>query len=352
MNQKDFNLLLNEISNRIKPINQLLFECLVLIIFYYLFNKISFIKKDSQDTNTHLSFIYLICFICILLDWFIWNNQIQTSLFTAILIVYIIFNINKSKTISTFINIVNESRDINNLNIQNENEIKNNELEQEYQKAIEQDKLNRITFIPKEIDFTIPSNNPNYSPDAYEKNLVGINELNSAYSSGIPSIHITDSQFAELQLNGLYDSTQYKNIKKMDTDKSLDNYNKYQETRNILYSPIDVPINSAQVLSQDSSPESNLDLFKNPKKEFLDNRWLDLKENTYNDNCKNCKTSGNSINNTNPSNTKYNNKNKNAICSVVKYGQELEECTNQTNTVDIKQLDKISSNKIEPIYKF
>ena len=37
MNQKEFNLLLSELSSRIKPINQLLFECLVLIIFYYIF---------------------------------------------------------------------------------------------------------------------------------------------------------------------------------------------------------------------------------------------------------------------------------------------------------------------------
>jgi len=331
MNQKEFNLILSEISNRLKPINQLLYECLVLIILYYLFNTISFIKKDAKENNNHISFIYLICFICILLDWFIWNNQVQTSLFSAILIVYTIYNINKSKTISTFINIINESRDINKLNIQNDNEIKNNELDQEYQRAIQEDKLNRITFIPKEIDFTNSSNNPNYSPDAYEKNLVGINELNSAYSSEIPSIHITDSQFAELQLNSLYDSPQYKNIKNMDTDKSLDNYNKKQETRNT---------------------ELSSDLFKNPKKQFLDNSWLNLKENTYNDNdnCKNCKgnNSTNITNNTKPINTK----NKNAICSLVKYGQELEECTNQTNKVNNKQLDKISNNKIEPIYNF
>ena len=90
MNQKEFNLLLSELSNSIKPINQLLFECLVLIIFYYLFNTISFINNDISNSKSHISFIYLIAFICIVLDWFIWNNHIQTSLFTSILLVYII----------------------------------------------------------------------------------------------------------------------------------------------------------------------------------------------------------------------------------------------------------------------
>ena len=350
MNQKEFNLLLSEISNGIKPINQLLFECLVLIIFYYLFNTISFINKDMSNYNSssksHISFVYIIAFICIILDWFIWNNQIQTSLFTSILILYIIYNINKSKTISTFINIVNDSREINKINSKinnkNDNEIKNNELEQEYQKAIQQDKLNLITFIPKEIDFSNPKNNPNYTPDAYEKKLIGINELNSAYSSGIPSIHITDSQFAEQQLNFLYDSPQYKNIKQIGSDKSLDNYNEKQDKASINLSG-NSSVNS-------SFDKSNLDLFRNPKREFLDNKWLDLKENTYNDNCKNCK--GNNINNRNsmnPSSTKYT---KNAICSVVQFGRELEECTNQKDSVDNKQLDKISTNKLEPIYKF
>jgi hypothetical protein len=361
MNQKEFNLLLSDLSNTIKPINQLLYECLILIIFYYLFNTISFIDKNTNtntNTNTnekfinHISFVYLICFICIILDWFMWNNYIQTTLFTSILIVYIIYNINKTKTISTFINTINDSRDINKMNKQIENYINNNKLEEEYQKEIQQDKLNRITFIPKDIDFSNPKNNPNYSPDAYEKHLNGINDLERAYN-GIPSIHITDSKFAEMELSNLHNSPQYKNIKNVCTDKSLDNYNKNQESRNSQYYPLEVSdgVILPTILSINTNNEedsTNLDLFRNPKKEFLDNKWLTLKENTYNDNCKNCKENNinsnlNSINNAN---------HKNAICSVVKFGQELEECTNQDNYVTNKQLNKISNNKIEAIYKF
>ena len=99
---------------------------------------------------------------------------------------------------------------------------------------------------------------------------------------------------------------------------------------------------------QESISKSNLDLFRNPKKQFLVDNWLTLKENTYNDNCINCK--GNKDNDT--KHTKHTNSNKNAICSVVKFGQELEECTNQNNSITNKQLDKISTNKIVPIYKF
>ena len=350
MNQKDFNLLLADVSNGIKPINQLLFECLVLIIFYYIFNSLSNNNTNTNNNNTKWSkkpeFIYLICLIFILLDWFIWNNYIQTSLFTAILIVYILYNINKSRTLSTFVNIINDSRDINKINNKIETQIKNNDLEEEYEKAKQQDQLNMITFIPKEIDFSNPKNNPNYTPDPYEKKLDNINELNSAYSSGIPSIHITDSQFAELQLNNLYDTPQYKNIKAKLSDKSLYNYNEKSDKEPTLssYFTIDKNENKDQniIFLDGVSQDTNLDLFKKPKRVFLDSKWLDLKENTYNDNCKNCK--GANAN----ANKKYT---KNAICSVVKYGQELEECTNQSNSVNNDQLLKISTNKLDPIYR-
>ena len=90
MNQKDFNLLINDISNILKPLNQLLYECLVLIIFYYIFNTISFLNHNSK---IHKPFVYLVFIICICLDWIIWNNCNQSSLFIAILFIYIVFQI-------------------------------------------------------------------------------------------------------------------------------------------------------------------------------------------------------------------------------------------------------------------
>ena len=313
MNQKDFKLLISNISIIIKPINQLLYESIILIIFYYIFNSISFIninnnKSNNKSNNTqsnHKKFIYLIFIICIILDWFIWNNYIQTFLFISILYLYIIYNFDKSNTISTFINVMNNSKTINKANTEYEIDLNNNKLYENNNERLEQEKINMITFVPKDIIV-------NYDPEPYQKNLEGINEINSAFSSSIPSIRITDSKFADDQLINLYDTPQYKNS---------ENAKKSDESDE----------------SHELSNTNNLNLFKNPKREFLDNKWLTLKENTYNDNCKSCKSA--------------NNQNKNAICSVVKYGQELEECTNQLNKVNNNQLDKISTNSVTPIYK-
>jgi len=43
---------------------------------------------------------------------------------------------------------------------------------------------------------------------------------------------------------------------------------------------------------------------------------------------------------------KNNKLNKNAICSVVQYGTELSECSNQEDTITNNQLNKISNNDI------
>ena len=338
MNQKEFNVLLYNLSDAVKPINQLLYESIILIIFYYIFKNISFINvnnnsnkkfhNNSQNNyhNNHKKFIYLIFLICIILDWFMWNNYTQTFLFVSILYVYIYYNINTCDTISTFINIVNESRTINKINDNNDIKLNDNILEQIKNDDKQQDEIDMITFVPKDITIR-------HLPEPYQKNLEGNNELNSAFKSSIPSIHITDSTFAENQLNELHKTPQYKNIKKMTIDVALSN-----------------AINNDNNLDNGSENDAkNLDLFRKPLINFLDNKWLTLKENTYNDNdnCKNCKPNQNQNNNKN--NNK--NKNKNAICYVYNYGQELEECTNQDNTVNNDQLNKISTNKVMPIYK-
>jgi len=203
---------------------------------------------------------------------------------------------------------MNNSKTINKENTEYEIDLNNNKLYENNNEKLEQEKINMITFVPKDIIV-------NYDPEPYQKNLEGINEINSAFSSSIPSIRITDSKFADDQLINLYDTPQYKNLE--NAKKSVESVESDE--------------------SDELSNSNNINLFKNPKREFLDNKWLTLKENTYNDNCKSCKSG--------------NNQNKNAICSVVKYGQELEECTNQVNKVNNNQLDKISTNSVTPIYK-
>ena len=98
--QKDFIILINEISEKLKPINQLLYQSLILIVFYYIFYNI-------KKIESHKCFIILSAIICIILDLCIWKNTTQSILFIAILSIYITFNINKSKTIDNFINTMN-----------------------------------------------------------------------------------------------------------------------------------------------------------------------------------------------------------------------------------------------------
>ena len=332
MNQKEFNILINEISNIVKPLNQLLYECLILIIFYYIFNTISFLNNNSK---IHKPFVYLIFTICIGLDWFMWNNCNQTSLFIAILFIYIVYNFNVSNTISTFISSMNEAKKNNKYNKQVESDMKYNLLEQDMKNTKIKEDIDKITFIPK--DFT-----PIINLEPYEKSMNGINEINRAYSLTEPPISVIGLNYADVKLSELRKTPQYHNefLSKVDNEISDDlignninpsnpninnNSNGYNNTNT------DIEIDTNRIMNK-----INTDLFRNPKREFLDNKWLYIEDNTYNDVCGSC-TSQNK---------------GNAICTVPKYGQGLEECTNQTETINNDQLIKISNNKVEPIYKF
>ena len=100
MNLKEYNNLLDETSNFIKPLNQILYQILILITIYLLFNKLktnhteNHIQNTSLNNKTHKSFIILFVILVVGLDWFIWNNCNQSSLFIAILFIYIVYNFN------------------------------------------------------------------------------------------------------------------------------------------------------------------------------------------------------------------------------------------------------------------
>ena len=331
MNQKDFNLLINDISIIVKELNQLLYECLVLIIFYYIFNKISFLNSNSE---IHKPFVYLIFTICIGLDWFIWNNSNQTSLFIAILFIYIVYNFNVSNTISTFINSMKEAKQINRYNKKVISNMKYNLLEQDMQNTKILEDIDKITFIPK--DFT-----PSINIEPYEKTMNGINEINTAYSLTEPPISVIGLDYADVKLRELRKTPQYQNefLSSVDTIISndlIENSINPKITQSNGYNDNSNNDNIGNIDINKELNKINTDLFRNPKRDFLDNKWLQIEDNTYNDVCNSC-TSANK---------------GNAICTVPKYGQGLEECTNQTNSVNNTQLQKISNNKIEPIYKF
>ena len=330
MNQKDFNALLNNITTLIIPLNQLLYECLIIIILYYLFNALEF-----RNVGLHKPFIYLIAIIFIGLDWFIWDNHIQTALFICILIIYITYNFHKAKTISRFIDFVNDARNnvlLEDKNNKELNKINNNNI---IIKQKEQDELDQITYIPKYFDIKNKNNrniDNNKSPDPYNKEIVGLNDIYDAYAStNLPSTHIVDSTYAEVILNNLYETPQYKSIKPQCTDNTLQN-NIHQNTRS--------------VDEIEAENKLNMNLFKNPKKEFLDSKWLESKDYKYNDTCSGGCTTDNSHNS---HNSQKKHKAQNAICSLAKFGYELEECTNQEGTINEKQLKMISTNSIKPM---
>jgi hypothetical protein len=334
MDKKEFNILINEISEKLNPLNQLLYQCLILIVFYYFF---STVKK----LELHRCFILLFAIICTILDLCIWNNINQTLLFICILGIYITYNIKKDKVMDNFINIMNT---INN----NKNDsIKDLWLKEEIEKK-NNEEIDKITFVPKNI-YEKRNKNKNNSnsdilhPEPYDKSQSEINEVKLAYKPNTTEIYSIDTKYSNTMLNNLYNTPQYKNIKKQSIDKLLDNDIHFSSTNN----------NSNSIINKDN----NIELFRKPKVQFLDDKWLSNKDNSYNDNCKTnkCVSTHNTNNtkntntrkNTNTKNTTNTSDNKNAICSLYEFGTTLSECTNQSNTITDNQLDKISNNSID-----
>ena len=337
MDKKEFNILLNEISETLNPLNQLLYQCLILIVFYYFFITV---KKLAL----HKCFIILFAIICIILDLCIWQNTNQTILFMAILGIYITYNIKKDISIDNFINI------INNINDNKNDSITELWLKEEIEKK-NNNEIDKITFVPKNIyeKGTKNNNSSNSSnssnskllyPEPYDKSQSEINKIKLAYKTNTSKVYSIDTKYANTKLTDLYDTPQYKNIKKNTIDKSLDDDIHFSDTDNNII-----------------NKNNNIELFRKPKVQFLDDSWLSNKDNSYNDNCKSnkCIDTHNTHNrhNTKNKNTTSNTNttsNKNAICSVYEFGTTLSECTNQTNTITDNQLDKISTNNIHTIH--
>lgn len=326
MNLKEYNSLLDEISNFIKPLNQILYQILILITLYLLFTKLKTnqteypiqytIQYTAQNTQQHKktnqSFIILFAILAVGLDWFIWNNTIQTALFISIITVYIYYNFKNLNIISTFINFTKE--------LSNAAPIITEPLSKNSSSC-------GIPILP------IPEIliNNNKTPLPFDINSTETKEINEVYKSDKPYISITDTKYAEIMLNDLYNTPQYKNIQHDDIDTTLDN--------NIHF-------------AYNKSNEELINSFKNPKKEFLDSSWLNINNRTYNDNCTSCKTprkSSNSSSNLTKDITNNPNRGKNAICTVVNFGRELGECTNQEGTINPEQLEKISDNRVIPL---
>ncbi len=306
MKEQDYNNFITTLSNRLAPINQLLYEILVIITIYIYLERI---LSNSLYLSKYSSSVVIIFIILALsIDLFIWQNPIQTFLFGAILVIYLRYNMNNMQLISSFINMTGEHIDAAN-------------FEQSSESTIRECQIPRI---PEMVDLPYDTSNIKpYGIMAYDKTETSISAIHDAYKSDQPLATITDSSYAEIMLNELYHTSQYRNNNppnEIDSSLSNDVYK--------------TKINN-NVDSNVMGDKELLDSFQHPKRQFLDSRWLSMKGiGTYNDN---------SLCNTTNCNQ---NKNKDAICSVATFGKKLEQCTNQDFSVSIGQLDEISNNEI------
>ena len=302
MNQKEFNNVISNISDFAGSYTQVLYQIIILLVIYNLFNNISF-----KSVGKHKPFILLVAIIVLGIDWFIWHNEKQTFLFGAVLFIYISYNFYLKTNMENYINIIEDCKKVYN----------HNKKMYDYRKGLlaklhndDEKAIKDLTYEPE--CFT---NNTSKAltfvenPEPYFKSG-GLNDLGIAYKQTGTIPPITDSKYAEVVLNALYDSSQYKAIKSNCIDPTLKN---------------DIHL----------SPEVIIDInkFKNPEKKFLDDRWMKQKVMTYNDNCSGCRRTDLP-------------KSKNAICTVVEFGNELENCTNQEGSIKPEQLDAISSNSV------
>lgn len=332
MKEQEFNNLITQVSNSLAPINQLLFEILVIISIYIYLERIQSNTSSLSflsDNSNSFSVIIIFTILALGVDFYIWNNPVQTILFGAILFIYIRYKMSNMQLISSFVNMTGEHANAAALALSSADEL----MRIECQKP----------RIPEMID--LPYNTTDIKPFgimAYDKTEKSINSINDAYKSDSqPPATITDSNYARVMLNELYQTTQYQNNHPPnEIDSSLAN--------DILPT---IKTNSQNSYSQGQgqgqgqsapaiSDEELLDSFRHPKRQFLDSQWLSNPGiGTYNDNTL-CKVSSSRCR------QQGNQQSQDAICNIVKFGKKLEQCTNQEYTVSINQLDKISNNAI------
>lgn len=307
MKEQDYNNLIFTISNYIAPLNQLLYEILVIITLYIFLEKI---QLNLSLSNNATSVIIIFTILALGLDWYVWNNPTQTLVFGAILLIYIRYNFSNFQLISSFVNLTGEYADAAKAEL--------------YQPPSESTTRECNTpRIPEMVD--LPYDTTEVKPGAngimaFDKSEASISSIYDAYKSEQPPATITDSKYAQIMLDELYQTPQYlNNHPPNEIDSSLAN-----------------DIHQTQIPRKTAlTDEELLDSFRHPKKQFLDNRWLSMPGiGTYNDNLL-CRQ-----------NTSKGKQNKDAICSLVQFGKTLEQCTNQDYNVAIDQLDKISNNDV------
>lgn len=345
MKEQEYNHLITTLSSSLAPINQLLYEILVIAAIYIYLERIQSSTRSlsylSYLSNNSSSVIIIFSILAFGIDWFIWCNPIQTILFGAILLIYIRYNMSNMQLISSFINMTGEYADAAKFEQSDTNDL-------EVQKC-QTPKIPEMVDLPYDTTEIKP-----YGIMAYDKNEASINTIYDAYKSDQPLETITDSKYAQIMLNELYQTPQYRNNHPPnEIDSSLAN-DIYQTRQNTLGTPntpntpntLDTPNTPNTHNTHNISDEELLESFRHPKRQFIDNRWLSTPGiGTYNDNNL-CKSKNSIRNNIGNSKQQDNKSSKDVICNLAQFGKKLEQCTNQEYTVSIDQLDKINNNEI------
>ena len=107
-------IIINDLVDIIKPFNQLLYQILILITLYFLFNNITnshLLQLNNKHIKyyNHKQFIMLYILLIVFIDWFMWLNTTRTILFISIIIIYSYYNFNNIKLITLFINTTNSN---------------------------------------------------------------------------------------------------------------------------------------------------------------------------------------------------------------------------------------------------
>ena len=285
---------ITELSEYLKPINHIIYEIVILISLYTLLN-----QNHIRPSKYTKSFVILVCIFAVLLDWFIWVDYTRTILFASILCIYVYYNFTNMKNISNFMNMLDEtSSNYSNIIINPDDATL---------KAKEDEEIRKLTLIPSDIRNNITP------PQPFDKQELSTNDYNDAYNFDRKTYKtLTDNQYAQNMLTKLHDSPYYKSIQPQQLDIFKANV--------IDYPNLEINTEANTVL---------LNSFQNPQRIFLDKTWLEKR--TYNDNCVSCKG--------------------NSPCNIVEYGQKLEKCTDDHGNITEKQLEVISNNQVEPIYK-
>jgi hypothetical protein len=192
MKEQDYNHLITTFSGYLAPINQLLYEILVIITLYIFIRRIP--TNGEYMSRNSLSVIIIFAILAMGIDWLIWCNPTQTILFGAILMIYIRYNMNSLQLISGFINMTGEYAEQYQLS------------RDTITKECDAPRIPEMVDLPYDTMVIKP-----YGIMAYDKTTASTNEIHNAYQQGQPPATITDSNYARIMLNELYKTPQYRN---------------------------------------------------------------------------------------------------------------------------------------------